>query len=280
MRRLSVIFMFTFIAISACGRGREYELRGQVLAVNPDRQEITVRHEDIRGFMPGMTMPFKVRDRRLLDGRAAGDLITATLVVRDTDAYLAAISRTGHAPLAEGPPAGPAPDLLGPGDEVPDVHLTDQAGAERRLSDWRGRVVAVTFIYTRCPLPDFCPLMDRHFASAQKTLSEDPALRSGAHLVSVSFDPQYDTPEVLAAHASRIGADPATWSVVTGQQDAIARFAAAFGVAIIRDDADLAEIVHNLRTAVIDRSGRLVEVFNGNEWTPAELLAAMRRAGG
>ena len=279
MRDGSAMLIFAIVVLSACSRGREYELRGQVLAVNPARQEITIKHEDIRGFMPAMTMPFKVRNQRLLDGRTAGDLVTATLVVEQSDAYLRAIARTGHAAVTGPLPGVPPAAILGPGDDVPDVHVTDQAGIARRLSDWRGRIVAVTFIYTRCPLPDFCPLMDRHFGAAQKMLAGDPALRGRSHLVSVSFDPRYDTPPVLAAHAARIGADPATWSVVTGQPDAIDRFAAAFGISIIRDDADGAEIVHNLRTAVIDREGRLVEVFSGNQWTPEQLVAAMRRAG-
>jgi protein SCO1 len=278
MRRPLFIALLGLVTVLACSRGREYELHGQVLAVHPDRQEITIKHEDIRGFMPGMTMPFKVRDGKLLEGRTPGELVTATLVVEDTDAFLSSIERTGAAPLTEPPPTASLSAIVGPGEEVPDVQVTDQTGASRKLSDWRGRVVAVTFIYTRCPVPNFCPLMDRHFATAQKALGEDPALRDRAHLVSVSFDPRFDTPQVLSAHAQRVGADPATWSFVTGAQDAIDRFASAFGVSIIREDADLKEIMHNLRTAVIDREGKLVKVFTGNEWTPEELLATMKDA--
>jgi protein SCO1/2 len=174
-------------------------------------------------------------------------------------------------------PASP-PALLEPGAAVPDVVLKDQDGNERRLSAWRGGVVAVTFIYTRCPLPNFCPLMDRHFAAVQQSVQSDPALKGRSHLLSVSFDPRFDTPEILAAHARKAGADPALWTFATGEQDAVDAFARGFGVSIIREDADLEEIMHNLRTAVIDREGRLVQVFNGNEWTPAELLDAMRRA--
>lgn len=280
MRRISVlILLLVFALLSACSRGREYELRGQVLAVHHDRQEITIKHEDIKGFMPGMTMPFKVRDEELLDGRAPGDLVTATLVVEETDAFLTGIERTGHAALTEPPPSASLSAMIAPGEEVPDVQVTDQTGAARRLSNWRGRVVAVTFIYTRCPVPNFCPLMDRHFVTAQGAIQQDPALHDRAHLVSVSFDPRFDTPAVLAAHAARLGADPRTWSLVTGPHEEIDRFGAAFGVSIIRQDADLTEIVHNLRTAVIDPDGRLVKVFTGNEWAPEELLDAMRRAG-
>jgi protein SCO1/2 len=276
--RFLITILAALLLVMGCSRGRTYELRGQVLSVDAGRQELTIRHEDIRGFMPGMTMPFKVRDKKLLEGRVPGDLVTATLVVHETDAFLSAVERTGHAAVAGPVPRAASPGL-GIGDEVPDVGFVDQSGTTRRLSDWRGRVVAVTFIYTRCPLPNFCPLMDRHFAAVQTSIREDPRLRDGAHLVSVSFDPRFDTPTVLAAHAKRFGADPSTWSFMTGEQDAIDRFAGAFGVSIIRDDAGVEEIVHNLRTAVINPNGRLEQVFTGNEWTPDELLAAMRRAG-
>ena len=283
MRSLAtVLSLLVLLAPAACTRSpeaREYELRGQVLAVSPERGELTIKHEDIKGFMPAMTMPFKVREAKLLDGRVAGDLVTATLVVEDTNAYLTSVERTGHAPVTEAPPAAPPSVMLQPGSEVPDVKVTDQDGAARRLSDWRGRVVAVTFIYTRCPLPNFCPLMDRQFADVQKALHADAGLKKGTHLVSVSFNPAFDTPAVLAEHAVRAGADPATWSFVTGDRADIERFASSFGVSVIREDADMKEIVHNLRTAVIDPQGRLVQVFNGSDWTPADLLASMRRAG-
>jgi protein SCO1/2 len=279
MRPFHWPILAVLLLISGCSKGREYELRGQVLAVDPDRQELTIKHDDIRGFMPGMTMPFKVRDKKLLEGRLPGDLVTATLVVEDADAFLSAVTKTGHAALTGPPPAAPSSRVINPGEEVPDVQVVDQSGTPRRLSEWRGRVLAVTFIYTRCPLPNFCPLMDRHFAAAQKAIKDDAALRGRARLLSVSFDPGFDTPAVLKDHAARAGADPAMWSFVTGDRDAIDRFAGAFGVSIIREDADLKEIVHNLRTAVIDPQGRVVEVFTVNEWTAEELLTSLRRAG-
>lgn len=263
--------------LAACSSAREYELRGQVVAVDAGRRELTVKHEDIRGFMPAMTMAFAVKDAASMRGREPGELIRATLVVRELSAHLTRIERTGFAPLADTPHA-PAPDILDPGEEVPDVPLIDHDGRERRLSDWRGQVLAVTFIYTRCPLPNFCPLMDRHFAEAQRVIAGDAALRGRVHLVSVSFDPAYDTPKVLSAHAARVSADAAHWTFVTGERNEIDRFASRFGVSIIRDDTSAAEIVHSLRTAVVDRNGRLVTILSGNEWTPAELLAQVRKA--
>ena len=198
----AVLLLVTVTACSA-GSRRDYELSGQVVAVDRNRKEITIKHGDIKGFMPGMTMPFTVRDESLLDGKAPGDLVNATLVVEEAQGYLSAITKTGHAPLAEPSPAPAGFDLLETGEAVPDFTFVDAAGSTRRLSDWRGRTVAVTFIYTRCPLPDFCPLMDRHFASVQRQALADPALRDRFHLLSVSFDPVYDTPAVLRAHAER-----------------------------------------------------------------------------
>lgn len=278
MRPAFTILVAALLFTSACSKSREYELRGQILAVDSARQELTIKHEDVKGFMPAMTMPFKVRDPKLLEGRTPGDLVAATLVVRDADAYLSAVTKTGTAPLTDAPPPGPAVDVLDVGDTAPDVTLLDEGGHARQLSEWRGRTLAVTFIYTRCPLPDFCPRMDRHFAEVQRAITSDAKLRERAHLLSVSFDPAHDTPPVLAEHARRAGADPATWNFVTGSRAAIDDFAGRFGVSVIRSDKEMQEIVHNLRTAVIAGNGRIVRIFTGNDWTPAELVTAIREA--
>ena len=270
----------SLILSASCSDARRYSLTGQVIAVHPQRDELLVKHEDIRGFMPAMTMTFKVRKSAEAGERKPGDLINATLVVEDTTAYLENISKTGEAPLPPGATDLPAARMIEPGTEVPDATFTDQDGRKRPLSDWRGRTLAVTFVYTRCPLPDFCPVMDRNFAAVQKAIAADPALAARVHLLSVSFDPDYDTPEILRAHARRVGAEPAMWSYVTGTREGVDAFAAAFGVSVIRDDKPMQEIMHNLRTAVIDRNGRLVTVLNGNEWKPEALLEAIRTADG
>jgi protein SCO1/2 len=266
----------------ACGAtpARRYELRGQVLAVDRAKLEITIKHEDIPGFMPAMTMPFRVKDGRLLDGRAIGDLVSATLVVEESDAYLTTITKTGFAEVASSEPPLPpafAIDLLEPGDLVPDQRLVDQAGETRTLASWKGQVVALTFIYTRCPLPTFCPLMDRQFAAVQQALASDPALRGQVRLLSVSFDPDHDSPEVLRKHAALRGADPAVWSYVTAPRDEVDRFAAHFGMSIVRGTTP-GDITHTLRTAVIDREGRLAALHTGNEWRPVDLLRDIRHA--
>ena len=272
-----VTALVSSIVVAACSRGHEYELRGQVLAVDSARGELTIKHEDIKGFMPGMTMPFKVSQPSVMTGIVAGDLVRATLVVEDSRGYLTAVSRTGTAPLTEAPPR-PYVEPLAPGTEVPDVPLLDDTGAARHLADWRGRALAITFIYTRCPLPDFCPLMDRQFASTQELVSADDALRGRVQLLSVSFDPSYDTPPVLATHAKKVGADPGTWSFLTGEEADVESLAARFGVAVMREGSDPGNVVHNLRTAVIDSDGKLVKILNGMQWAPSELVTELRSA--
>ncbi len=265
----------------ACGLGseaRRFELRGQVLGIDLDRQEVLVKHDDIAGFMPAMTMPFKVRDVMLIRDRTPGDLIVATLEVRGSDAYLSSLTKTGSAPVSEpapAPTASSAFELLKPGEHVPDELFVDQAGREFRISALAGRALALTFIYTRCPIPTFCPLMDRQFAMLQKSLVQK-GLRNRVHLISVSFDPSHDTPSVLKQHALGLGADPEVWSFVTGDRDSVDRFARRFGVTITREP-DSTDITHNLRTAVIDPAGKLAVVYTGIDWTPAQVLGELER---
>jgi protein SCO1/2 len=167
-----------------------------------------------------------------------------------------------------------------PGAAVDDVALVDQDGAERRLSGWRGQAIAVTFIYTRCPMPDFCPLMDRQFAAVQQEVAATPDLAGRIHLVSVTLDPAYDNPPILLAHARRVGAIPESWTFATGDAAALTAFGSQLGVSVMPRDAPSSTIVHNLITAVIDPSGRLSTIFPGNDWRPADLVKELRRAVG
>jgi Cu/Ag efflux protein CusF len=155
-RRLCPVTILLALCTVACSERREFELRGQVLAVNAARQEITVKHEDIRGFMPAMTMPFRVENAREIEGRRPGELVRATLVVKTNGAYLKNVERTGEATLTSAylPPSTSV--LLEPGETVPELAFIDQRGQSHRLSEFQGRLLAVTFIYTRCPIPDFC----------------------------------------------------------------------------------------------------------------------------
>lgn len=277
-RPVSLAFLLA-LALAACGGpseppAREFPLTGQVLALRPDVLEITIRHDDIPGFMDAMTMPFKVKDRRLLEDRTPGDIVRATLVVTHEESYLSKIEKTGWAPP---PPPVPEPaitaaDLIDVGDEVPDQVFIDEGGEPLALSSLRGSAVVLTFTYTRCPLPEFCPLMDRRFAELQEMIEADPARSRRVKLLTVSFDPDHDKPEVLAAHAERLGANPQIWRFVTAERDAVDRFSAGFGLVVMRDSDAPGGITHNLRTAILDPDGRLLKVYGGSEWTPQQVL--------
>lgn len=267
----------SFAPLAACRASeRTYPLRGQVLAVNADRGEIAVKHDDIPGLMPGMTMTFAVADRQVLTERMPGDLIEATLAVSDRASILRDVRKIGFAELTPAAVAAATSgfELLKEGEPVPDIAFVDETGRARRLADWKGRTLAITFIYTRCPIPTFCPMMDRHFAAVQKEVRVDPALRDRVKLLSISFDPAYDTPAVLRAHAAKVGAQADTWSFLTGDRDEVARFSARLGLSIVADQPDIA---HNLRTAVVGPDGRLARVFTGNDWTPSQLLEALKQ---
>lgn len=283
IRRCAALTAAAAVALApgmvGCQRpARHYQLNGQIVAVDPARQELTIKHEDIPGFMPGMTMAFKVWAPRQMDGRIPGEIVTATLVVNGTDAHLRDVARTGFSPVVEAHPAARVLNLLQPGDAVRDTTLVDETGSPHRLEDFRGHILAVTFIYTRCPLPNFCPVMDRHFRGVQEQVRADPDLRGGVRLLSVSFDPEHDTPAVLATHAAKVGADSALWRFLTGDREAVDAFTAQFGVSVMREGARPDDIVHNLRTVIIDGEGKLVTSFSGSEWTPADLVAEIRRA--
>jgi protein SCO1/2 len=270
------ILSFAIIATLRCGtQAREYPLRGQILGVNQETRQLTIRHEDIPGYMPGMVMSFKLAKAEAIDRYKPGELITATLVVRDLDSEVKGITVTGSAPIDAASARGATTPLLAPGDLVPEGDFLDEHGRPRHLSEWRGSVVLLTFIYTRCPLPDFCPRMERQYLALQKQL-KDSGLAAHAKLVTVTFDPEYDTPAVLRRHATAIGSDPAVWRHLTGDLNAIERFAAQFGVSIIRNPADARDITHNLRTALIDADGKLVEIWSGIDWTADDALAAIR----
>lgn len=257
---------------------RLYELEGQVLALKQEDKEILIKHGDIKGFMPGMTMPFKVRDEALLEGVAPGDLIKAHLSVAPEDAWISMLQKTGTAPLNEvaSMPAAAFVTPLKVGDPVPDTSLTDHTDNALTLGDWRGSVVALTFMYVRCPLPQFCPLLDRRFADVQRQIKADRMLEGRARLLSVSFDPDADTPARLRAHARRLRADEHVWRFATAPRDVVDRFAATFGVNVIREQDQT--ITHNMRTALVGPDGRVAAIYEGSEWTPDQVAADMRRA--
>jgi protein SCO1 len=256
---------------------REYHVVGQILAIDRPAARVTIRHKDIEGFMPGMTMPFPVKDQALLDGHSPGEMVDATLLVSGADVWIAAIEVTGSAPL---PPATeiPAPGLA-PGDTVPEAVFTDQNGAPLRLSDLAGHPAVVTFIYTRCPLPEFCPAVESRLLGLQADIRRDAAL-TGTRIVAITIDPEHDTLAVLKARAAERGSDPAIFVYATGTPEAIDGFGRQFGLAVTRTSSEPFGIEHNLRTVVLDSKRRIVQVLTGSDWRVSDLVGWVRKAAG
>jgi protein SCO1/2 len=261
----------------SCGPPAErYELEGSVISVDVDAGRVTVAHKDIPGFMGAMTMPFSVVDRKLLPSIQEGDTLRATLVVDGNSHWLEdlVVSRAvASGSLAEQMAAGPAL-----GSMVPDIELVNHDSEPIRMSDYQGRAVVLTFIYTRCPLVDFCPLMNKHFEAIEQSLQSDPELYRRTHLLSISFDPEFDTPELLRTFAlQRHGITEETlnhWEFATGTHENLRILGYELGLTYQAAGED--EIVHNLRTALIAPDGTLAKVYTGNEWTPEEVVADMQ----
>jgi protein SCO1/2 len=286
-RLLSLLLLAALVA-PACKReaapagAQRYPLKGKVVEVDTTRRTITIAHEDIPGFMPAMTMPFVVleKDAALLGGVGPNDEITATLVVPDSRYWLEDLVVVKASALD--PNAAPEPRAREPrlGDAMPDVALVDQDGQAFRLGDHRGKAVALTFVFSRCPLPDFCPLMMKQFAVAETALLQDTGLAARTHLLTVSFDTKHDTPDVLRAFGRPFQkTTPAFrhWTLAVGTEEAIRALGGALGLDYVEESRSF---THNLRTAVLDREGRLRRLFRGNEWKPEELVAELRKAAG
>ncbi len=258
-----------------------FTLRGVVHAVDRSKNEVTIAHEAMPGFMGAMVMPFTVRDPAILDDVQVNDIVYGPMAVhfeRGTirDYRLEDLTVTGFATPKGGESTPPTAsfaksDPLKEGDIVPDFAVTTQEGQTLRLSDLRGKVVALTFIYTRCPLPDFCPAVDTKFAELTRLVTANSARSARVQLLSVSFDPKHDTPEVLRAHAARRGAAP-PWLFAVADTTELARVGPLLGLDYYPDRDEFA---HNLATAVIGPDGRLVRLELGRKWTPADLARTM-----
>jgi protein SCO1 len=270
---------------------RLYDVKGEVKAVDRATSDITIAHEAIPGFMPAMTMPFGVRDLRLLDGVAKGDRVTGQFAVTSTDSWLTTLTVTSRGPEDAATTATPhqsimvedsngnleAIVLLREGDLVPDLSFVDQSGTSGTLHGLRGKAVGVTFVYTRCPMPNFCPALSRNFSRVQAALKKLPLVYERTHLVSVSIDPEYDVPGVLKDYAKLQEADTKHWSFVNaglqGTKDFSRRFELTYG-------GSGTSISHNMRTLIISPDGRLVKTYTGSAWNPDDFAAEMRKAAG
>jgi protein SCO1 len=256
-----------------------YSARGVVEKIAPDLRQVTIHHQTIPGYMMEMTMDFPVKDTNELNGILTGDQITFTLVVGQTNDWVENIHRVGHTDKVMSnsmPMAGGMFRKLKPGDELPNGELITETGRHIHFSDFRGKAVAFTFFFTRCPLPNYCPLMNRNFEQTRALLLAMSGAPTNWEFLSISFDPQYDTPQVLTQYASAYrGANAAHWLFADATTNSLARLAPRLGLMVMRQGANIS---HNLRTVVLDAQGRIYRQFDGNSWTPLQLAGAMLEA--
>ncbi len=281
-----IILAISLLAVSltGCQRQRQrsptekhYDIKGKVVTVEKDKHLVTVAHEDIKDYMPGMTMPFSVRDDWAFEVLVPGDQITAMLVVDGTQSWLENLVITKESADTTSPVGG---ENIGakPGDDVPDYRLVNQDGKVIRIQDYRGKALLLTFIYTRCQQPDQCTLMSNNFAAMDQELQKQSELFAKTHLLSISFDPEYDTPKVLRSYGAAFTGkysdeNFAHWEFASGTTDEVKGIAQFFGMRYYRDEQSGADqVIHSLRTAVIGPDGKIVKVYRGNEWKPDEVL--------
>ncbi|MEK6320076.1 MAG: copper-binding protein [Acidobacteriota bacterium] len=248
-----------------------FELKGKVVNVDKRGAVVSIAHESIPGYMEGMTMPFKLKDSSLLDVMTTGDRVQATLVVAGARSWLedvVVVHESVDASATSSSSLEPKP-----GDEVPDFTIVNQNGKRVSFHQYRGRIVLLTFIYTRCPLPDYCPLMTENFSEIEKALKSDPELYSKTRLLSISVDPEFDKPKVLREYAAAHGADTAHWDFAGGTKDEVKKVATYFGMQYWREGD---QVIHSLRTAIVGADGKLVKVYRGNEWKPEEIATELR----
>jgi protein SCO1/2 len=295
---LSVIWLATIVIVAGCNRSQPdpkghitdsgqrapdfstnvtmYQVKGVLEEVRSDGWKALIAHEDIPGYMEAMTMLLDVRNTNELSGLKPGDQIKFRMLVTDTDGWIDHVQRTGvNTPVPTPPPQVKMAELER-GAMLPDCTLTNQLGQAIQLSDFKGRALAFTFIFTRCPFPTYCPRMNNNFADVQKLLLQRNA-GTNWHLLSISFDPEFDTPERMAGYAQNYHPNPAHWSFATGKDEIIRKLGGAFGLAYWREGA---LFNHNIRTVVIDPQGRVTKIFANNEWKADELVEAIEAAMG
>lgn len=257
-----------------------YQVKGVVVELIPEEKTVRIKHKEIPGYMSAMTMPFEVRDTNELRGLEPGDNVAFRMLVTDDDGWIDQLHKLPRPTTNTLPTNGQFRfvrdvEPLNVGDTLPEYRFTNQLCQVVTTSQFRGQALAITFIFTRCPFPTFCPRTTVNFAEVQRQLL---ALTNGPtnwHLLTITFDPDFDTPSVLQAYGKTHGADPHHWTLATGALIDITAIAEQFGLTFWKEDGGIS---HNLRTAVIDPTGRVQKVFVGNKWTSDELVAEMVKA--
>jgi protein SCO1/2 len=252
---------------------KTFLVNGVLRRIDWEEGTATIKHEEIPNYMAAMTMPFTVRNTNELAGLQPGDAVVFRLNVTENDSWIDKLKKSSTPPPPEPPKREPVRlvrdvEELQVGDPLPNYRFTNELGQAIQLADFKGKSLALTFIYTRCPLPDFCPLMSRNFGQVYKLLTSRPNAPANWHLLSISFDPHHDTPAVMKAYASAYQYDPAKWNFVTGAMIDIDAITDQFNLAIaVQND----QWDHRLRTVVIDAAGRVHKIFVGNQWKAEEL---------
>jgi protein SCO1/2 len=284
------IFLIALILIgaffvSSCNRSKtpaakRYPFTGRVVSIDAQGQDAIIDGDAIPGFMDAMAMPYKVKPATMLSHLTPGDSISAEVVVVATDPknedaapdyWLENVRVVAHTDPALG--AGSALHMPSPGEEVPDFSFTNQGGKHISLKQYRGNVLLVTFIYTRCPFPDFCPRVSSNFAEIYKQLGTNPAL-TGARLLSISFDPEHDTPKVLRDYGFSVAHTHAPalftrWEFAAPSAEDLPRIADFFALTI-KPEGGL--ITHTLSTAVIGPDGKIVKWYHSGDWQVSDLI--------
>lgn len=266
----------------ASPNARRYEISGRVVSIDRRGRQVIIAHEAIPNFMDAMTMPFTFKDEWALDVMQPNHQIRAVLVVDGERSWIEQPTITGEAAEEARGNANTSSRTIEaqPGAAVPDFTLVNQDNRPVSLQQFRGQAVLITFIYTRCPLPDYCPLMTSKFAEINNQLS---AAGNRVRLLSVTIDPEHDTAEVLRAYGLRQmnshGSNPQNafrrWEFATGTPQQIQQFAGFFGLSYERQNN---QILHSLRTAVIAPDGRVFKIYRGSEWTPAQAINDLNEA--
>jgi len=278
LRSLFTVIILGFCFTVSCQHGlKRYHLRGQVMDKNVATNEITVDHEDIPGFMAAMTMPYKVKDPAVVQEVEPGDKIAADVVTTTdgTDYWLEDVRITDESGRKSTPPPSP-PQRLAVGERVPSLPLVNQDGKTIHLDDFKGRAVLLTFVYTRCPMPNFCPRLSSQFARIHDDLAKTPDLIAKTHLLTVSFDPKYDTAPVLRryglAYLDNDASGFAQWDFASAVPSDLRKLANAFGLIYFEQGN---QIAHSMDIVLISPQGNIVKYW-ATDWTTAELEDALR----
>jgi len=258
------------------GNEKRYDLKGKVVAVEPDKQRVTIAHEDVEGYMPGMTMPFTVRNESDMQMLVPNAEVTATLVVDGKHSWIENLFVVVKQDA--GTPVATAGVMAKEGDEVPNYTLVNQDSKPIHIKNYRGKALLLTFIYTRCPDPEFCTLMSDNFAQIERQLGADPELYAKTHLLSITIDPAHDEPRVLrsygAAHTERYENETfAHWEFATGDQ--VKDIAQFFGLTYFPEND---QIRHGLRTVIVAPDGKVEKIYTDNQWKVDAVVDELKKS--